>query len=188
MFRELDVNFFVVIFLIVVPAYMANGFALLLGGGKPIDMGKNFIDGKRIFGEGKTLNGVIFGTIFGIFGYLIELMILSKLKIPISFYIQAKIYYFVLFGFFIAIGAVIGDLLGSFIKRRLGLPRGAPIPILDQLDFISFSLLLAYLFNNFFQLVTIDIYIILVVLISTFIAHRVGCYLAYKIGKKKEPW
>lgn len=185
---ELDVNFVVTAFLIIVPAYMANSFALLLGGGKPLDMGKNFIDGKRIFGEGKTLNGAIFGTIFGFLGYLIELMLLSRITFPTSFYIQSKIYYFILFGFLIAAGAVVGDLVGAFIKRRVGLPRGAPAPILDQLDFISFSLLLAYLFNIFFDLVTIDIYLVFTILISTFIAHRVGCYIAYKTGKKKEPW
>ena len=35
---------------IIIPAYIANGFALVFGGGKPIDFNKNLKDGKRILG------------------------------------------------------------------------------------------------------------------------------------------
>ena len=63
MFEDVaDLNFLVTVFFIVVPAYMANGFALLLGGGKPLDCGKKFSDGRRIFGEGKTVKGCLLYT------------------------------------------------------------------------------------------------------------------------------
>jgi len=38
---------------IIVPAYVANASALLVGGGTPIDFGKTWKDGKRVLGDGK---------------------------------------------------------------------------------------------------------------------------------------
>lgn len=178
-----DLNFIVTVFLIVVPAYMANGFALILGGGKPIDCGKKFFDGKRIFGEGKTFKGSFSGVLFGTLGIILEVGILNLLPIDFNF---SPTYIFL--GFFVSVGAVIGDILGSFIKRRLGLPRGAPAPILDQLDFILVGFLFAYIFNLQVKLLNLTLIVFLVVIIATPIAHFVGCFIAYKMGKKKEPW
>ena len=41
-----------------------------------------------------------------------------------------------LIGFLLGFGALLGDALGSFIKRRMGIGRGKPAPILDQIDFL----------------------------------------------------
>ena len=43
------------------PAYCANGTPVLAGGGTKMDFGKNFVDGKRIFGNNKTFRGFFFG-------------------------------------------------------------------------------------------------------------------------------
>ena len=51
---------------LLIPAYTPNNFAVLVGGGRPIDFGKNFIDGKRILGNGKTVRGFIGGLAGGI--------------------------------------------------------------------------------------------------------------------------
>ena len=48
----------------------------------------------------------------------------------------------ILIGFLLGFGALLGDALGSFLKRRLGIGRGKPAPILDQLDFIIVALIL----------------------------------------------
>ena len=45
------------------PAYCANGAPVLFGGGKPIDLGKNFPDGRPIFGSHKTYRGFILGEV-----------------------------------------------------------------------------------------------------------------------------
>jgi len=50
---------------LMMPAYIANPAAALLGGGRPIDMGKNFTDNKRILGDGKTVRGFILGSLCG---------------------------------------------------------------------------------------------------------------------------
>ena len=43
------------------PAYCANGTPVLAGGGTKMDFGRNFVDGKRIFGNNKTFRGFFFG-------------------------------------------------------------------------------------------------------------------------------
>ena len=51
--------------LFLAPMYFANSSAMLLGGKTPIDLGKNFFDGKPIFGKGKTFRGFFFGIAMG---------------------------------------------------------------------------------------------------------------------------
>lgn len=41
----------------------------------------------------------------------------------------------------LSLGALIGDLTESFIKRRIGFPPGASLPVADQLDFVAGALL-----------------------------------------------
>ena len=36
--------------------------------------------------------------------------------------------------FTMAFGSLFGDMFMSFFKRRIGLKRGAPLPVVDQLD------------------------------------------------------
>src|SRR3972149_4153462 len=45
----------------------------------------------------------------------------------------------------LALGALLGDLAGAFVKRRMGKPRGAKAPGLDQYDFVAVGLLLSLL-------------------------------------------
>src|SRR2546423_15390652 len=47
------------------PAFVANPFAVLSGGGAPIDGGRNLSDGQRIFGDGKTWRGLVGGEASG---------------------------------------------------------------------------------------------------------------------------
>ena len=76
-------------FLWVLPAYVANAVPVLLGGGKPLDFGKKFSDGTRIFGDGKTIRGCFAGIVAGSFIGFVE--------------------GYLLFGFLLAFGAIVGD-------------------------------------------------------------------------------
>ncbi|HIH23083.1 TPA: CDP-archaeol synthase, partial [Candidatus Micrarchaeota archaeon] len=51
--------------LFILPAYVANAVPVLLGGGAYLDLGKNWNDGGRIFGDGKTIRGFISGVVAG---------------------------------------------------------------------------------------------------------------------------
>ncbi|HDM92453.1 MAG TPA: CDP-2,3-bis-(O-geranylgeranyl)-sn-glycerol synthase [Candidatus Korarchaeota archaeon] len=106
----------------VLPAYFANASPVIFGGGAPIDCGRTWRDGRPIFGSNKTIRGFAAGILVGTLVGILQ-------GRPLS-------------GFLLALGAMIGDLTGSFLKRRLGLKPGQQAPILDQLGFLLFALVL----------------------------------------------
>ena len=103
------------------PAYCANATPVLAGGGTRMDFGKNFFDGKRIFGNNKTFRGFFFGLAIGISVGLMEC---------------AAFHFPILFAVLIPLGALLGDLTGAFLKRRIGIAPGGLLPIVDQIDFV----------------------------------------------------
>ncbi|MEM0272519.1 MAG: CDP-2,3-bis-(O-geranylgeranyl)-sn-glycerol synthase [Thermoprotei archaeon] len=167
------------------PAMVANGAPVLVKRGHPIDHGVNLRDGKRIFGDGKTVEGFLFGVFSGTvisYGEYVFNRHLSQLLIGVS----------------LSIGALIGDLVGAFIKRRLGLPRGHPAPLLDQLDFVLGAYFVSGAFNyivgnNFtvfgdmippllqLQIVITSLYIIPLI----HLAANIGAYI---LRLKQTPW
>ncbi len=125
----------------VFPAYCANAVPVIFGGRRPIDFGKSFLDGKPILGSHKTFRGLFSGLLVGtLVGYL-QTVLSQHLLIQYDTQFQ----YTVLLGFVISLGALMGDLVESFIKRRLDLPPGSSLPIGDQLDFIAGALLFSLL-------------------------------------------
>ena len=138
-------------FWLILPAYIANGSAVLVGGGIPIDLGKKWKDGKRILGDGKTWRGLFAGTFLGMtggFGLAVAAFYISHsdfaylnlnnfegfpLMIPIIFSL--------------CFGALFGDIVKSFFKRRIGRKRGEDWYIFDQIDFILGTLSISLLFS-----------------------------------------
>ncbi len=169
---------------LMLPAYTPNNFAVLFGGGKPIDFGKNFIDGKRIFGDGKTFRGffagIFGGIIVGITQYYIEC--LFNFKLYSKFPLFTAISFFLMF----SIGSLTGDIIGSFIKRRLNIKRGEKAPILDQLDFLIFAFIFAYFHPIFSEL--FDVKIVVIAFIITPILHKLTNLIAYLLKLKDVPW
>lgn len=104
------------------PAYSANAVPVVFGGGQSLDFGKNFKDGRPIFGSHKTFRGFFAGLIIGTLVGVGESFVFSN--------------YNPLLGFVLSLGALVGDLGGAFVKRRLGLVPGAFLPIVDQIDFV----------------------------------------------------
>src|SRR5439155_20883889 len=47
------------------PAFVANPFAVVSGGGWPIDGGRRLSDGERLFGAGRTWRGLVGGRASG---------------------------------------------------------------------------------------------------------------------------
>ena len=141
---------------IIIPAYIANGCALLMGGGKPIDFGKNYKDGRRILGDGKTWNGLFVGAFFGItggFGITIVAIYANNSDefaflglndfghFPIMIPIISSICF----------GALLGDIIKSFLKRRVGKNRGEDWIPFDQLDFILGVLFFSFITASIIQ-------------------------------------
>jgi CDP-2,3-bis-(O-geranylgeranyl)-sn-glycerol synthase len=149
------------------PSYVANAAPLLLGGGAPLDGGKNFFDGQRILGAHKTARGLFAGIIAGSLVGLAESSVDNRLLLG---------------GFMIALGAVLGDLLGAFFKRRIRIKPGDPLPIVDQLDFVLGGLLLGQVV---FQM---NLWSVLIVILVTPPIHLGTNYGAFKLGLKRTRW
>ena len=110
--------------ILIFPAMVANGAPVVAARfykrGHPIDMGKT-LGGRRILGDGKTVEGFLAGLVAGLATGVLESILLDRSLVEPALVAS--------------LGALLGDMAGSFLKRRLGLPRGAPAPLLDQLDF-----------------------------------------------------
>jgi len=163
----------------ILPAYIANAFPVIFGGGLAIDMGKKLPDGKPIFGSHKTVRGFIAGLIAGILTSVVQTVALqykpSDFVLPFQFN--------VLIGSMIALGALVGDLIHSFIKRRMGLVEGSPLPVADQLDFVVGAILFSLPVSASPPLFTV----VLVILITP-PTHLLTNFIAYILGAKKTPW
>jgi len=138
---------------LILPAYIANASAVLVGGGLPIDFGKKWGDGKRILGDGKTWRGLLAGAFIGMtagFG-----MSVASKYIAMSDYFFLGLSDFEGFPLMIPIifslcfGALFGDVIESFFKRRIGKERGDNWFIFDQLDFIIGALFLSFFISIF---------------------------------------
>jgi len=154
----------------ILPAYVANAAPVVLGGGRPIDADKKFTDGRPIFGAGKTVQGFIAGLAAGTFVGLLQGIAAGTLL------------HYLALGFLLALGALLGDLLGSFIKRRLGIKRGSAAPGLDQLSFVIVALLVAG------SLTLPSWERILTILIITPPIHLATNFGGYKLGLKSRPY
>lgn len=149
------------------PAYAANGAPVLFGGGKPLDRGMK-IGGKRLFGDHKTIRGTVSSLAVGIIVGLIEYPFLHYM-LPVAI--------------LLTIGANVGDLLGSFIKRRAGISSGNSTPILDQYGFFVFAMLFALPLGHL-----PSIYGIIFIVLLTGTAHVLTNRGANKLRLKSVPW
>ena len=166
----------------ILPAYFSNGAALAFGGGVPVDFGKCDKNGTRWIGDGVTWRGIIAGTFIGILtgavqGYLAPL-ILSEVGYLIVTPMITSVSNGIVIGFLLGFGALLGDAIGSFLKRRLGIGRGKPAPLLDQLDFLIVAIILVSL------VVEVNLLFISIAIILTLIIHLIANGGAYLLGLK----
>jgi len=154
---------------LIFPAYCANAIPVIMGGGKPLDFNKKFCDGRPIFGANKTFRGFFAGLFIGSFVGFLESQVFG---------------YHIMFGFVTTLGALFGDLIKSFFKRRLGMPPGSSLPIADQLDFVVGALLLSLLISP----PQITFNVALTVILITPPIHFLTNLTAYLLHLKKEPW
>jgi CDP-2,3-bis-(O-geranylgeranyl)-sn-glycerol synthase len=153
---------------ILLPVYCTNGAPVIFGGGRPIDSGKSLSDGQRIFGDHKTVRGftsaLIVGAIVGVF----ESFFLSQNLLPMAI--------------LASLGALLGDLAGAFVKRRLKIKPGRSFPVLDQLDFVIGAVLLVSIISD------VSLGTVLIVVLVTPPIHFLTNLGAYALGLKSNYW
>ena len=164
------------------PAYVPNSAAAALGGGPAIDGGLHWRDGRRLLGDGKTIRGFIGGVACGcIVGYIqIQARGLSIFSpLPALSLLPVIL---------LATGALAGDMVKSFFKRRAGIERGGKWPLIDQYDFVIGAFVFLAIGDPSFAFATLNLPVIITVLIITPILHRVVNIIGYKMGVKDVPW
>ncbi len=142
---------------------------------KPLDFGKTFIDGKRVLGDNKSVEGFLSGVLAGFFTGIAYALYFSNIS---------WIYY----GLISGLGAMLGDVFNSFFKRRLSLKPGEPFIPLDQTSF----LLLAYVLIRIssadsmvgYSLTTHDL---LIGVLIALVLHPLTNYVAFLLKIKKTP-
>ncbi len=164
------------------PAYLPNPVAALLGGGTPVDLGRNYTDGRRIFGDGKTFRGLVAGILAGIGIGLVQIWAWSAYNLV---FLPGQTLLSVVL---LAVGALLGDLVKSFFKRRFKKERGSKWPVADQYDLVAgaFVLLLIADPGWLFSRVTVPAFIF--ILILTPILHRAVNIIGYRVNVKEVPW
>ncbi len=178
---------------ILLPAYIANALATLPGGrGPPMDFGKTSSrDGQRILGSSKSWSGFLvagFGAIpFGLIEAWVILLAPPNLKLVPEFAptVLAAVPVVALLTF----GAMAGDLLGSFIKRRLKRTSGARTLLLDQLPFVVVPIALGLVLDpGLFVPTFVSWEAVLWVVVYTLGLHAGFNWVGFKLGVKKVPW
>jgi CDP-2,3-bis-(O-geranylgeranyl)-sn-glycerol synthase len=170
------------------PAWIANATPVIFGGGRPIDGGRIFRDGRRLLGDGKTIRGFIAGMFFGILTGLGQSLAAPHLSPLLALFVEVTSEMeYVLFmtvpsAILLSLGALTGDLIGSFLKRRVNLESGAPSPMLDQLGFIIMGLLFAY------PVLRPQPIFAAILIFVTLAIHWASNVLGYLLGLKKNPW
>ncbi len=161
------------------PAYVANMCPTIAGSlhlplGEPLST--------PLFGNHKTLRGLLAG-VAGAFVTVMMQQILQSYGIADAWrmtdYNAESLWQLTLL---LGGGAVLGDLLKSFFKRRLGKPPGAPWVPFDQLDFVAGALLFVLPFYP------MDIAHIAVIVIATPLLHFAVNVIGYFLGMKKVWW
>jgi CDP-2,3-bis-(O-geranylgeranyl)-sn-glycerol synthase len=167
---------------IMLPAYLPNPVAALFGGGTPLDLGRNFPDGKRVFGDGKTFRGLIMGSFAGIGIGLAQIWVSGVYgwgNLPEHTYISITL---------LASGSLLGDVCKSFFKRRLGIERGAKWPIADIYDLVAGALLLVLVVDPGWLFTNMTLGVFILILILTPILHRAVNIIGYRFRVKEVPW
>ncbi len=168
---------------LMLPAYFANMAPVLVRKvpflDYPIDGGVKLF-GKPMFGRHKTYRGLFFGVSMGV----------------VIAYVQFRLYYFEVFrtlslvdynnwifiGFLLGFGAIVGDLVKSFFKRRVGIKSGLPWVPFDQIDFVAGALLFLVL-----EYVPSLVLVCIVFILSMFL-HVLVNHLAFYTKIRKEKW
>lgn len=155
--------------LFILPAWVANGTPVLFAGRVPLDFGRK-LDGKPIFGRHKTVSGTAAGIIGGL---VVTAMEYAMFSYPVAL------------GVALTVGAISGDLIGSFIKRRMDVREGSNVPIMDQYLFFVFALVFALpiglgYFPSYPGLVLI--------IVLTGVLHKLTNVAAFKAKLKEVPW
>ncbi len=175
------------------PAYVANAIATIpRGWGPKMDFGRTWPgDGRPILGPSKSWSGFLFAGFVAMPVGLLEawLILLAPPNLQLVPKLAPSVAAAVPVVAILTFGAMAGDAVGSFVKRRLGRPSGSRTLFLDQLPFVLVPLALGLaLYPGLFVPVFAVPEAILWLLAYTLGLHAAFNWVGWKAGLKKVPW
>jgi CDP-2,3-bis-(O-geranylgeranyl)-sn-glycerol synthase len=155
------------------PFLLRNSFKKLA---IPIDFGRK-LRKRRIFGNNKTVRGLIFGVLSAVlFTYVQFLLSSYSFFKSLGFFDYSN---WLTVGLLIGFGVMTGDLAGSFIKRRFSIKPGSPFLIFDQLGTaIGFLIFILPVYVP-------PVSVVIASLIISFFLHILVNLAGYYLGLKK---
>ena len=143
----------------------------------PLDFGLS-IRTERVFGDNKTWRGMVFGVLVGQIAFLVQLLIDAAFDIAI---LNSHLALPLWLGAAMSAGAILGDAIESYVKRRIRIGPGQKLVVWDQIDFILGAAVVSF---AFWQAGLVAFIIMLaVVLVVTMVIQRI----AYVVGIKDDP-
>lgn len=178
---------------LLLPAYIANAFATLpRGRGPPMDFGRvSSRDGRRILGPSKSWSGFFAGGLGAMPFCLLEawLILLAPPNLRVVPVLAPSVAAAIPLAAILSFGAMAGDALGSFLKRRFGRESGARTILVDQLPFVLVPIALGLVFyRSLFVSVFANWEGVFWLLVITLGLHVTFNWVGYKVGVKKVPW
>jgi CDP-2,3-bis-(O-geranylgeranyl)-sn-glycerol synthase len=170
------------------PAGVANMMAFFSGKIpflKPFTYPVDFflkINGKRVLGSHKTIRGFIVGTLAAVLIVYFEVFLYQQ--IPLLRTILPLNYEYInplLLGGLLGLGALVGDSVKSFFKRRMKISPGKSWVPFDQIDFILGGML----FSTFYIQLSLLEYCLL--FIVWLVIHPAISFSGYLFRLKKDP-
>lgn len=139
----------------------------------PLDFGKSYKD-QRILGENKTWRGLLLGTLAaGLVG-----LVQYKIAIPALGVSALTVFSS---SALMGLGALVGDAVESFFKRRRNMKPGKSWFPFDQIDYIIGGLLFVAPFSQ------LTLSLVLTILVMYSGLHVAIVYIGYIIGLRKKP-
>ena len=135
---------------------------------------------RNLFGEHKTYRGFIVAIIVGLF-----VVYFQKYLYGFDFFKQISLINYteinlIYLGFFSGFGAMLGDLIKSYFKRKQNIKPGESWVPFDQLDFMIGALIFLSVFLEFQN--------ILILLVLTPFIHIIANHIGYFLGLNNVKW
>lgn len=148
----------------------------------PMDFGKTY-KGTRILGDTKTWRGLIVGIGAGVAVGGLQMLIFTLAQ---PSFVHTSVFDYgswttLWLGGALGVGAIVGDAVKSFFKRRIGVPPSESWLVFDQIDYIIGGCICAAVF------VVLPLPDYLVILGVWFGIHVLFGYIGYVTGFKKTP-
>lgn len=150
---------------------------------KPVDFKQEW-KGKRIFGSHKTWRGIVAGVLVGISAtflqvYLYRFNVIQNLSFLNYYNVNPLV-----LGLLMSIGALGGDLINSFCKRRVGIKPGGRFLPFDQTNYV----IGAFISLTLFWKTDIDILVWVTLFICSFFLHIIINRLGYHLNVHQAKW